>query len=74
MLDVITWLYLIGTPVVGIYGFWLWVLDAREEGKPVTKTQFGEAVVICSLLGMIWPIALVLGAAGLAIDWWLDNA
>jgi hypothetical protein len=74
MLDVITWIYLIGTPIAGVYGFWLWVLDARAEGKPVSKTQFGEALVICSILGIIWPIAVVLAIVGLAIDWWLDNA
>jgi hypothetical protein len=74
MLDVITWLYVIGTPIVGVYAFRMWVLDAREEGKAVTKTEFGEALVICSLMGMIWPIAIVLGLVGLGIDWWLDRA
>jgi hypothetical protein len=74
MSDVITWLYLIGVPVCSVYALRLWVLDARMTGQPVTKSDFSEAVLMAALMGMIWPIAVVLIGVGLAVDWWLDRA
>ena len=70
----ITWIYILGVPCVSIAGVYLWVIDARQQGKPVTKSEFGTAILMASLTGIIWPIAVVLIGVGLLTDWWQDRA
>ena len=74
LMDLITWIYILGVPCVSIYGVRLWVLDARTQGNPVSKSDFGTAMLMASLTGIIWPLALVLIGVGLLTDWWLDRA
>jgi hypothetical protein len=72
--DFLTWVYLAGVPMASVYAFYLWVIDARQQGNPVTKTEFGDAVVMCGIMGIIWPVASCLVGVGLLVDWWLDRA
>ena len=72
--DFLTWVYLAGIPMASFYALRLWVLDARERGAQVSKSEFGEAVVMCGIMGIIWPVATYLVGVGLLTDWWLDRA
>ena len=72
--DFLTWVYLAGVPMASFYALRLWVLDARERGAPVSKSEFVEACMMCGLMGIIWPVATCLVGVGLLTDWWLDRA
>jgi hypothetical protein len=63
--DFLTWVYLAGIPMASFYALRLWVLDARERGAPVSKSEFGQACVMCGIMGIIWPVATCLVGVGL---------